>query len=115
MKQSCRLMKTASPIHRIVSQVPPNCTDQLQLIDLSVNKSAKEFLHAKFRVRYSEQVQQKLAKSDSSIVDTRMSVMKPIGASWLKSLSNENQMIAKNGFKAAGIIDVLRAHTLSLS
>ena len=35
---------------------------------------------------YSEQVQQKLDKSDSSIVDTRMSVMKPIGASWLKSL-----------------------------
>jgi len=59
-----------------------------------------------------EQVQQKLAKNDSSIVDTRMSVMKLIGASWLKSVFNyldENQTIAKNGF---GIIDALGVHTL---
>jgi len=44
-----------------------------------------------------------------------MSVIKPIGASWLKSLFkylDENQTIAKNDFKAAGIIDALGVHTL---
>jgi len=88
-----------------VVKVPPNCTDRLQPMDLSVNKSAKEFLRTKFCLWYSEQVEKKLAKCDTGLVDTRMSVMKPIGASWLKSLFTyleENQMIAKNGFKAAG-------------
>ena len=86
-------------------------------MDLSVNRSVKEHLRTKFCVWYSEQVQQKLAKNDFSIVDMRMSVMKPISASWLKSLFNhldENQLqtIAKNGFKAAGIINALGVHTL---
>ena len=39
-----------------------------------------------------------------------MSIMKLIGASWLKSLFTyleENQTIAENGFKAAGIMDAI--------
>jgi len=48
----------------------PNCIDRLQLIDLSVNKLAKDFLCAKFCVWYSEQAEQKLTKCDTSIVDT---------------------------------------------
>ena len=32
--------------------VPPNCTDQLQRLDLSVNKSAKDFLRGKFQQWY---------------------------------------------------------------
>ena len=28
--------------------IPPNCTDCLQLLDISVNKAAKEFLRKKF-------------------------------------------------------------------
>ena len=93
-----------------VVKVPPNCTDRLQPMDMSVNKSVKEFLRTKFCVWYSEQVEQKLAKCDTSLVDTRMSVMKRIGASWLKSLLAtlmKIKVIAKNSFKAAAIIDVL--------
>ena len=37
-------------------------------MDLSVNRSVKEYLRTKFRVWYSEQVQQKLAKNDFSIL-----------------------------------------------
>ena len=33
-----------------------NCTDQLQLLDLSINKSAKDFLKAKFQQWYSDQI-----------------------------------------------------------
>ena len=33
--------------------VPPNCTDQLQPLDLSVNKPAKDFLRKKFEQWYA--------------------------------------------------------------
>ena len=72
--------------HIYVVKVPPNCTDRLQPMDLTVNRSIKEFLRRKFRVWYSEEVTRKLAANDTSIVDTKMSTMKPLGASWLKSL-----------------------------
>ena len=36
--------------------IPPNCTDRLQPLDLSVNKAAKDFLHRKFREWYAKQV-----------------------------------------------------------
>ena len=72
--------------HIYVVKVPPNSTDRLQPMDLAVNRSVKEFLHKKFRVWYSKQVEKKLADNDTSIVDTKMSIMKLIGASWLKSL-----------------------------
>ena len=29
--------------------IPPNCTDRLQPLDLSINKAAKEFLRRKFK------------------------------------------------------------------
>ena len=79
-------------------------------MDLTVNRSVKDFLRKKFRVWYSKQVEKKLADNDTSVVDTKMSIMKPIGASWLKSLYTylqENQTLAENGFRAAGIINVL--------
>ena len=39
-----------------VVSVPANCTDRLQPMDLSVNKSVKEFMRSKFREWYSDQV-----------------------------------------------------------
>jgi hypothetical protein len=36
--------------------IPPKCTDKLQPMDLSVNKSAKDFLKAQFQNWYAEQV-----------------------------------------------------------
>ena len=36
--------------------VPPNCTDMLQLLDLSVNKSAKDYLKSRFQPWYSDQI-----------------------------------------------------------
>ena len=36
--------------------VPPNCTDHLQPLDLSVNKSAKGFLKRKFWEWYSDEI-----------------------------------------------------------
>ena len=46
------------------------------------------------------------------LINLRMSIMKPLGAQWLVSLYdylNSNRSIVINGFKAAGILDVLHA------
>ena len=36
--------------------IPPNCTDRLQPLDLSVNKPAKDFLRSKFQTWYAQRV-----------------------------------------------------------
>ena len=36
--------------------IPPNCTDRLQPLDLSINKAAKEFPSRKFYEQYAKQV-----------------------------------------------------------
>lgn len=58
--------------------VPANCTDRLQPMDLSVNKSVKEFMCSKW---YSDQGQDQLnEESEITPVDLKMSTMKPLGA-----------------------------------
>ena len=84
--------------------IPANCTDRLQPLDISVNKAAKEFMRAKFREWYAEQVQKQLDQGEQEFtpVDLKMSTMKPLGARWLVSLhdyiSGHNSIIL-NGFK----------------
>ena len=72
-----------------VALIPPNCTDQLQPMDLSVNKPAKEFLRSKFSDWYSEQVRQQIddvddiRKVEFVPVDLRLVVMRELSAQWL--------------------------------
>ena len=92
-------------IHIVV--VPANCTDRLQPLDVSLNKSAKEFLQRKFQEWYAEQVRSQLQKQEEpSNVDLKLSVIKPLGAAWLMELYDFfkiNSDIITNGFKGAGI------------
>ena len=60
--------------------VPPNCTDQLQPLDLSMNKSAKDLLKAKFQQWYSDQIFEQKDDVPLEPVTFPMHVMKPIGA-----------------------------------
>lgn len=95
----------------IVVPIPANCTDRLQPMDLSVNKAAKDFMRQKFREWYATEVQKQLDDGATVIspVDLRMSVMKPLGSLWLVSLYDyirDHEAIVKNGFKAAGILQV---------
>ena len=91
-----------------VVSVPANGTDPLQLMDLSINKSVKEFMRGKFRDWFSEQVQDQLSVGkEITPVDLKMPTMKPLGARWLISLYDyitENKSIVENGFKAAGLL-----------
>lgn len=93
--------------------VPPNTTDKLQPMDLSVNKAGKEFLRSRFQAWYAEKICVQSTTSESRItpVDLKLSIMKPIGAKWMIQLFDYFQArphIISNGFSAAGITQCLQ-------
>ena len=80
--------------------VPNNCTDHLQPLDISVNKSAKEF---KF---HGNVINVQLENDLTEPVDMRISVMKPLTAQWIIELFYyliSNPKIIINGWHGAGI------------
>ena len=88
--------------------IPPNCTNRLQPLDLSVNKAAKEFLCGKFHEWYAKQVCLQLEQNAKySSVDLRLSIVKPLGAQWMVELYaylKGKPDIIRNGFKEAGLL-----------
>ena len=88
--------------------IPPNCTDRLQPLDLSVNKAAKEFLRRKFHEWYAKQVCLQLEQNAKhSSVDLRLSIVKPLGAQWMVELYDYlkgKPDIIRYGFKEAGLL-----------
>ncbi len=87
--------------------VPPACTDRLQPMDLSVNKSAKIFLRSEFQQWYAEQLATQQHEDDEfEPVDLSSSRMKCVGAQWLVRLFEHlsgSPNIINNGFIASGI------------
>ena len=87
--------------------VPPNCTDRLQPLDVSLNKPAKVFLRDKFQDWYAQQVCKQL-EGEKTMIDVRLSIMKPLGAKWLIDMYDyfkSKPDIILNGFKGVGITD----------
>ena len=62
--------------------IPPNCTDTLQPLDVSVNKPAKEFLRMQFQIWYASKISVQIEEESQAVkaVDLKLSTMKPIGA-----------------------------------
>ena len=91
--------------------VPPNCTDHLQPLDVSINQAAKQFLRTKFENWYVDQiVAQKDMGKEIEPVDMRLSIVKPISAKWMVDLYDyflAHLQTIKNGFKYVGITDFL--------
>ena len=91
-----------------IAVVPANCTDRLQPLDISMNKSVKEFLRRQFQTWYANQVKDMMEKEiENGIVDLKMSVMKPLGARWLMGAYDyikSKPDIVINGFRGAEII-----------
>ena len=70
-----------------IAIVPANCTNRLQPPDVSINKSAKEFLRRQFHQWYSDQVcHQMQREAGNTSIDLSLSVVKPLGAKWLTAL-----------------------------
>ena len=96
-----------------VVTLPPNCTNRLQPMDLTVNKAAKDFLKRKFTSWYAQQVAVQLKGQDINDddfqvqpVDLSMAAMKHIGARWLEEMHSyvkDNPQLIVNGFMKAGI------------
>ena len=88
--------------------VPANCTDQLQPLDLSVNKSVNDFLREKFELWYSEQI---FEQGVAAPIKFPLHTMKPLGVQWMKEVYSRmliHPEIIHHGFSAAGITDALR-------
>ena len=97
--------------HNIIPvQLPPNCTDKLQPVDLSINKPMKDHMKQKFRQWYAAEVQKKLKTTPINEVqiDVSLSVIKNPSASWIVSgwqaLARRPE-VAINGFRKSGILD----------
>ena len=92
----------------LVAMVPANCTDRLQPLDVSVNKSVKEFLRDQFHHWYASEVSEQLQrKEDVKLVDLSLVRVKPLAATWLIRLMDylkQHPEIAKNGFRKAGLL-----------
>ena len=92
--------------------IPPNCTDQLQPLDVSVNQAAKRFLQINLKTgMYADNiVAQKNIGKDIEPVDLKLFIVKPIAVKWMIYLYSylvSNPQIIKNCFKHVGITDFL--------
>ena len=96
-------------------RVPANMTNLFQPLDLTVNGSAKAFMKRKFTEWYGSQISKALDDGvvlDDIDIKLRLSVLKPLHASWLVELfnhmtSNNGRQIIANGWKSAGITEAL--------
>jgi hypothetical protein len=94
--------------------IPPNCTSELQPLDLSVNKPLKDNLKAKFSEWYADQVNCQLEKGipiNGVEIDMHTSVLKPKGVNWVLHAYDSilsNPSIIHNGFMKAGISGALQ-------
>ena len=70
--------------------MPANSTNRLQPLDISVKKPVKEFLRVQFHDWYSCQVCSQLdsGSENEQLIDLRLTIVKPLGATWLILLIN---------------------------
>jgi len=117
---------TISNNHLHVCLLPPNTTDLLQPMDLSVNKPAKSFLKNEFSEWYADEILQQLrAHRHASLnqieldpIDLGLPALKELGARWLVKMVEyieDNPQFVVNGFVKAGISKALDNHSADLS
>ena len=69
--------------------IPPNCTDCLQPLDISINKAVKDHLRGQFQSWYTGEIYYCYKEQkEKEPVDLRMSVVKPLSATLMISTCN---------------------------
>ena len=71
----------------LVVEIPPNCTDRLQPLDLAVNKPQKDQMKRHFHPWYSQEVEKRVKNAktnDDKVINLSLSQLKPLGFKWLK-------------------------------
>ena len=99
----------------LLTNVPPNMTKFYQPFDLTVNGFAKRFMARKCNDWYTEQVSAQLDKGisiDDIDIKLRLSLIKPLHASWLVDLYNHMTSGAAkdligSGWASSGIKDAI--------
>ena len=97
----------------IIVIVPHNLTNKFQPLDISVNKSSKNFLCNLYNQWFSGRVAAQLAagKLPGDVkVSLKMLDLKPLHAGWIVQLYEyliEQPGIIKNGFESAGIMEAI--------
>ena len=93
--------------------VPSNWTNCFQPLDLTVNKSGKDFLRKEAQSWYSQEIVKQMEagkRSDQIKVDDRVSVVKPLHAKWIVKhydYARTKPQLVINVWKESGIIDHL--------
>ena len=91
-------------------QIPANCTDKLQPLDIVINKPMKDRLRVNFQTWYAKEVskQLKITSVRNVKVDVNLGVVKIPSAKWIieawREVETRPQMVV-NGFRKAGILD----------
>ena len=77
-----------------VMEVPGNCTDCLQPLDLSINKPLKDHLKSCLHKWYAAGIRNKILTGDNDkrVIDLHLSLLKPLGFQWLNSYYNEIEL-----------------------
>ena len=97
-------------------------THLFQLLDLTVNGSAKAFLKAKFTERFSQKIEEGLSEgTDLEDIDISLtiSVLKPLHASWVIDMYNylttaKGKVVIENGWKKAAITEAIEGGSSKL-
>ena len=94
-------------------RVPNNWTNYFQPLDLTVNKSSKDFLRQEAQSWYSQEIGKQMEagkRPDEIKVDVCISVVKPLHAKWTVKYydyARNNPDLIINGWKESGIINKL--------
>ena len=110
-----KVLKIMEDNHVLATKVPANMTNLYQPLDLSVNKAAKDFTRKKFSEWYTRQLTNGMDNGielDDIEINYRLSVLKPLHATWLISLyshmnSPEGKEVSASSWKKSGIFEAI--------
>ena len=91
-------------------KVPASCTDELQPMDLSINKPCKSRLRQNFSMWYAERVAEQIQSGTPPKdfkVNMAMAIVRELSVKWITEFFdhvNSSKDFVINGFKKAGIV-----------